>query len=79
MKIDYINNNITTYFDRIANNADLAVRYQNDPRPNPTDSLWCLASIDFGKPQQRTIGVNSYKYVGNFNARIKNDLNSRYN
>ena len=66
MGFQSITNSITTYFQDVADANSLTVRFDNDPRPTPTDNLWCRASINFENSQPKEIGKNSYRNSGNF-------------
>jgi hypothetical protein len=48
-------------------------RYDDDPRVTPTSGLWCQVLIDFGDKQQKEIGINSTREVGNLTVRIKQE------
>lgn len=67
-------NQITSYFQDIADANNLVVRYDDDLRVAPTEDLWCEFNIDFGEAEQSEIGIDSFRNVGNFNIRIKNSI-----
>ena len=66
-------NSITTYFQTVMDAYDYTARYDSDPRATPTSGLWCEVLIDFGDSQQKEIGINSYREVGNLVVRIKQE------
>jgi len=59
-------NQLTSYFQDVANTNNLIVRYDNDPRTTPVSGLWCRCNIDFSNTEQKEIGINSYRATGNF-------------
>ncbi len=67
-------NQITAYFQDIADTNNLTVRYENDPRSTPADGLWCDCNIDFGDTDQSELGVASFRHIGNFVVKIKNPI-----
>lgn len=69
-----IANSITAYFQDVADVNNLIVRYDNDPRATPISALWCKVLIDFDDSQQKEIGINSYRNIGNFIIEIKNSI-----
>lgn len=66
-------NIITSEFNDLATVQGWAVRYSNDPRPNPTTGFWMVVSVDFGDATQIELGINSYRDVGNLTVMIKNN------
>jgi len=73
MSFQDLANSITTYFQTVAVLYNYVVRYDDDPRETPTSGLWCEALIDFGDSQQKEIGINSYRNIGNLTVRIKQE------
>ncbi len=68
-------NQITTYFQGIADTNSFVVRFDNDPRPTPTDDVWYLASVDFGVANQHELGTTtSFRVVGNFSIRSQDAI-----
>jgi len=68
-------NSINTYFAAaVAVVYGYVVRYDDDPRATPTSGLWCEVLIDFGDSQQKEIGINSYRNIGNLTVRIKQEV-----
>ncbi len=66
-------NQITTYFQGIADTNSFVVRFDNDPRDTPADDVWYLASVDFGVANQHELGTTtSFRVVGNFSVRSQN-------
>jgi len=66
-------NSINTYFAAVAAANEYVVRYDDDPRATPTSGLWLEIAIDFGDSQQKEIGINSYRNIGNLTVRIKQE------
>lgn len=72
-------NQITRYFQGIADSNSFVVRYDNDPSATPTDNIWYLASVDFGVANQYELSVGAdavtpFRVVGNFSIRSQNIL-----
>jgi len=67
-------NQLTSYFQDIANINNLIIRYDNDLRATPAENLWCEYNIDFSNAEQSEIGIDSFRNVGNFNVKIKNKI-----
>jgi len=67
-------NQLTSYFQDIADINNLIIRYDNDLRATPAENLWCEYNIDFGNAEQSEIGIDSFRNVGNFNVKIKNKI-----
>lgn len=67
-----LSNQLAAYFQtNIADKLSIQVRYDNDPRVKPKDSIWMEYSIDYGSANQFEIGIKSYRHIGNINARLK--------
>lgn len=66
-------NSITTYFQSVMDTYSYVARYDNDSRSTPTTGLWFECGIDFGDTQQKEIGINSYREIGNLTVRIKQE------
>lgn len=66
-------NSITTYFQTVMDSYSYVARYDDDPRATPTSGLWCNVLIDFGDSQQKEIGINSYRNIGNLTVRVKQE------
>ncbi|KKN70962.1 hypothetical protein LCGC14_0425640 [marine sediment metagenome] len=68
-------NQITSYFQGIADTNSFVVRFDNDPRTTPADDVWYLASVDFGVANQHELGTtSSFRVVGNFSIRSQDAL-----
>ena len=68
-------NQITSYFQGIANTNSFVVRFDNDPRVTPTEDVWYLASVDFGVANQHELGTTtSFRVVGNFSIRSQDAI-----
>ncbi len=68
-------NQITTYFQGIADTNSFVVRFDNDPRDTPADDVWYLASVDFGVANQHELGTtSSFRVVGNFSIRSQDAI-----
>jgi len=67
-------NQLSAYFQDIADVNNLIVRYDNDLRATPSDNLWCEYNIDFGNATQNNLGIDTFRNIGNFNIRIKNQI-----
>lgn len=68
-------NQITSYFQGIADTNSFVVRFDNDPRSTPTNDVWYLASVDFGVANQHELGTTaSFRVVGSFNIRSQDAL-----
>lgn len=65
-------NNITTYFQDVADTNNYTVRYDNDPRATPTSGLWLRCKIEFDNSEQKELGINSYRNFGKLIITIKN-------
>jgi len=66
-----ITNSITAFFHTFAEENNLVVRYDNDPRETPTSGVWVNVSVVFGSSYQAEIGVSTFRNMGIFNVRIK--------
>jgi len=75
MNFQTISNNITTYFNILANANSWIVRYDNDPRSTPNNISWSETNIDFGESQQYEIGIDSYRITGIFIVMIHTNIN----
>jgi hypothetical protein len=69
-----LTNQITTYFQSIADSNNLIVRYDDDCRDTPSNELWCFCSIDYGSCNKSSIGANRFRNIGNLNIKIKNPI-----
>lgn len=59
-------NQITAFFQDIADTNSFVVRFDNDPRSTPTDDVWYRISVDFGNASQHELGSSSsFRVVGN--------------
>jgi len=67
-------NQLSAYFQDIADVNNLIVRYDNDLRATPSDNLWCEYNIDFGNATQNNLGIDTFRNIGNFNIKIKNQI-----
>lgn len=67
-------NSITTYFQDVCDTNGLTVRFDNDPRTTPTSGLWCECNVDFGNSEQKELGINSFRNLGNVIIKIKNEI-----
>ncbi|GAG45840.1 unnamed protein product, partial [marine sediment metagenome] len=74
MSFESLANSITTYFETLAVANNYTVRYDDDPRKTPVNGLWCEVSIDFGSNEQKEIGINSFREVGNLTVKIKSEI-----
>lgn len=73
MGFQSLTNVITTYFQTVMDSYGYVVRFDDDPRATPSSGLWCQALIDFGDRQQKELGINSTREVGNLTVRIKQE------
>ena len=73
MGFESLANSITTFFQALATINSYTVRYDDDPRSTPTSGLWCEVSVDFGDSQQKEIGIESFREVGNLTVMIKQE------
>lgn len=64
---------ITTYFSTVATTNSWTVLYDNDPTATPSSGLFMEFNIDFGESEQKELGINSYRNLGNAIIKIKND------
>ena len=73
MSFESLANSINTYCKSVMELYSYVVRYDDDPRETPASGLWCKVLIDFGDSQQKEIGINSYRNIGNVTIRIKQE------
>ena len=74
MGFQSITNSITTYLQDICDINNFVIRFDNDLRSTPTDSLWFECKINFENSEQKELGINSYRNPGNVIIKIKNEL-----
>lgn len=74
MAFETLANSITTAVQDVMDTHSYAARYPNDPRATPTSGLFCVVGIDFGTDDQKEIGIDSFRNVGNLVIQIKNDI-----
>jgi hypothetical protein len=68
-------NQITSYFQGVADTNSFVVRFDNDPRTTPDGDVWYLASVDFGVANQHELGTTtSFRVVGNFSIRSQDTI-----
>lgn len=67
---EQITNNISTYFNILAELNNLVVKYDNDLSEIFTDEIWCESRIDFGKAEEADIGTDYLRIPGVFNVII---------
>ena len=67
-------NLITTYLQTLADTNNYEIRYDNDPRPTPTENLWLECKIEFGNSEQIELGIDSFRNSGDLIIIIKNSV-----
>lgn len=65
-----LTNAITAFFNALATVNNFVVRYDNDPRENPTDKTWLAVRIDYGKANEADLGTDTLRVPGIFNVII---------
>lgn len=74
MGFESIANSINSYLQVVADTNNYTIRFDNDPRTTPTETLWLESSIKFGDSQQIELGINSHRNFGDLIITIKNGI-----
>lgn len=76
MGFKQIVNSITTHLQNVCDINNYTIRYDDDPRATPTSGLWLECNVDIGNSEQKELGINSFRNIGNLVVKIKKESGS---